>query len=202
MSKLDAKQRGAALIVGMVFLVALSLTALIAMNRTILQERMTGAYRSEQIAYAAAESALRAAEWTIWEYPAVRNLSAPPVPLPSSPLNCLFVCAPESAYPENTQTGLREFTIRAASSVNAAAANPFIGMVRNDLFLTSGIGSQSAFAPVAYREALGVNSPPESFGQGRSGLKGDLRYFRLTSRGYGPTADIERTLQSTFSLVE
>ena len=197
----DRHQQGVALVVGMVFLVALSLTAIIAMNRTILQERMTGAYRAEQIAYAGAEAALRAGEWSLWQYPLVRNLTSPPVPLPGQDLDCLVVCAGEGRYRDGQTTKLQSFKGEAAGTLNTSAQNAYIGMVRNDGFLAAGEGSQAAYPPVVFREALGKEPPDESLVIGQSGLEGSLLYFRLTARGYGPTPDVQRSVQSTFSLV-
>ena len=194
-------QDGVALVVGMVFLVALSLTAIIAMNRTILQERMTGAYRAEQIAYAGAEAALRAGEWSLWQYPMVRNLKSPPVALPGDPLDCLIVCAGEGRYPDGQVTKLSTFKTVGAGTIDTDSQNAYRGMVRNDGFLAAGEGSQAAYAPVVFREALGDPPPPESFGIGQSGLDGTLTYYRLTARGFGPTPDVERNVQSTFSLI-
>ncbi|MBI5329680.1 MAG: hypothetical protein HZB71_03605 [Betaproteobacteria bacterium] len=55
-------QQGAALITSLVFLVMLTLMSLTVFNNAVLQGRMSGTLRDRQIAYAAAESALRDAE--------------------------------------------------------------------------------------------------------------------------------------------
>ncbi len=202
------RQQGVALVVGMVFLVAMSLTALIAMNRTILQERMTGAYRSEQIAYAAAESALRSGEWYLWNFPNVSNLTIPRIAVANQPGDCATVCASEGQYPDGVTTKLYSFKSLAAGTLQTTAtfnggagATGGNGMIANADFLVTGVGSQAHQAPVVYMEGIRGPHDPESFTYGRSGLTGKMVMYRLTARGFGPTPDIERTLQTTFSLV-
>lgn len=55
-------ERGAALIVALVILVALTLVGVTSMQTTTLQERMSGNVRDRNVAFQAAESALRNAE--------------------------------------------------------------------------------------------------------------------------------------------
>ncbi len=60
-----ARQRGIALIMGLMFLVVLTLLGMAAMRGTILEERMAGNARDRDLAFQAAEAALRAAEQQI-----------------------------------------------------------------------------------------------------------------------------------------
>lgn len=55
-------QRGAALIVGLIMLLLLTLIGVAGMRDTLLQEKMAGSMRDREVALQAAESALRAAE--------------------------------------------------------------------------------------------------------------------------------------------
>ncbi len=55
-------QRGFSLIVGLIFLVAITLLGVIAMKNTLLQERMAGGMRDRSLAFQAAEAALRDAK--------------------------------------------------------------------------------------------------------------------------------------------
>ncbi len=57
-----AKQKGAALLLSLVFLVVLTLLGVSAMQGTLLQERMAGNFRASHAAMDAAEAALRAGE--------------------------------------------------------------------------------------------------------------------------------------------
>ena len=58
-------QRGAALIVGLIMLLLLTLVGVAGMKDTMLQERMVGSTRDREVAQQAAEAALRDAEKTI-----------------------------------------------------------------------------------------------------------------------------------------
>lgn len=57
-----ARQRGAALIVGLIMLLLLTLIGVAGMRDTLLQEKMAGNMRDREIALQAAEAALRAGE--------------------------------------------------------------------------------------------------------------------------------------------
>lgn len=61
-NKLKLQQRGATLIVGLIFMVALTLLGVMAMKSTLLQERMAGGSRDHSLAFQAAEAALRDAK--------------------------------------------------------------------------------------------------------------------------------------------
>jgi len=56
------RQAGVALITGLIFMVVLTLLALAAMRTTTLEERMSGNARDRDLAFQAAEAALRAGE--------------------------------------------------------------------------------------------------------------------------------------------
>lgn len=59
---LHRQQRGVTLIVGLIFLVALTLLGVMAMKSAVLQERMAGGSRDHSLAFQAAEAALRDAK--------------------------------------------------------------------------------------------------------------------------------------------
>ena len=56
------RQRGAVLITALVILFVLTLLGVAGMQNTVLEERMAGNYRDRQVAFEAAEAALRAGE--------------------------------------------------------------------------------------------------------------------------------------------
>lgn len=66
-------QRGAVLFVALVFLVLLTLLGLVASGNSVLQERMLGGLRSQQLGLMGAESALRGGEFAVWS--AAQNAS-------------------------------------------------------------------------------------------------------------------------------
>jgi len=60
------RQRGAVLVLAMIFLVLLTLIAISTTGRSLIQERMAGALRNAQQAETSAENALRGVEWNIF----------------------------------------------------------------------------------------------------------------------------------------
>lgn len=61
-------ERGAVLVVALVFLILLTLLAIGASSGSLLQQRMVTATRSAQLATMSGDTALRGAEWNIWNY--------------------------------------------------------------------------------------------------------------------------------------
>src|SRR6188508_3507719 len=61
-------QRGAALVVGLLFLILVTLLATVAMRQSITQERMAGGMRNASLARNGAETALRQGERRIFQY--------------------------------------------------------------------------------------------------------------------------------------
>lgn len=68
-----AHQRGAALIVGLIMLLLMTMVGVAGMRDTLLQEKMAGNMRDREMALQAAESALRAAEISL------SGTTAPPI---------------------------------------------------------------------------------------------------------------------------
>lgn len=62
-----SRQHGAVLVVGLILLIMVTMLGLSAMQGTNLQERMSGNYRDRDLAFQAAEAALRAGEFRIAE---------------------------------------------------------------------------------------------------------------------------------------
>lgn len=60
--KRDCAQRGSALIISLVILLVLTLIGITGMQTTVLEEKMAGNFRDKNIAFQAAESAMRDAE--------------------------------------------------------------------------------------------------------------------------------------------
>lgn len=69
------RQQGMALIMGLIILLVMTLVSISAMRGTMMQERMTGAFAGQQLAFQAAEAALRQAE---------RELSGSSIPIGSA----------------------------------------------------------------------------------------------------------------------
>lgn len=78
----SSRQRGAVLITGLIFLVVLTLLAVAGMRTTILEEKMAGNARDADIAFQAAEAALKAGEQVLTQ-PALPNFAAGTAYLPA-----------------------------------------------------------------------------------------------------------------------
>ncbi|MFD2192193.1 pilus assembly PilX family protein [Pistricoccus aurantiacus] len=66
-------QAGAALVVGLIFLMLMTMLGLSAMQSTVLQERMAGNLRDHEMAFQAAEAALRKGEGELIASPAISS---------------------------------------------------------------------------------------------------------------------------------
>ncbi|GAB4193359.1 MAG: hypothetical protein Tsb002_23810 [Wenzhouxiangellaceae bacterium] len=60
--RLPSRQRGSALFLGILILIVLTLLAVVSSSNSVLQERMTGNFRDQALAFQAAENGLRWAE--------------------------------------------------------------------------------------------------------------------------------------------
>jgi type IV pilus assembly protein PilX len=81
------RQRGAALIVALLLLVVVSLLALSNLQTVALEEKMTGATYDRQLAFQAAEAALREAEWHVETYKPIASYTDADDTCPSSAVN-------------------------------------------------------------------------------------------------------------------
>ena len=197
------RERGAVLFVALVFLVLITLLALTAASTSVLQERMTGGLRNNQLALMGAESGLRGVEWSIWNRSNKGSGSNK------------FDCQPDggstndSCYrvggPNATVTAFRN----AKSWLDPAADG---GQAYATKTLTSMSNAQSsaqlANQPRYLIEDLGrvlpPNSPPSGQGGGRFAIntKGagnqTLESFRITARSTGGNEGSVRAAESYF----
>lgn len=81
-------QRGAVLFVALIFLVLMTLLAVVASNTSIMQERMTGGMRNVQVAQLGADSAVRGMEFQIWSSVGRTNLVCNGTGGPSAAFRC------------------------------------------------------------------------------------------------------------------
>tara|TARA_Y100000310_G_scaffold217218_1_gene218282 strand:+ start:2154 stop:2702 length:549 start_codon:yes stop_codon:yes gene_type:complete len=68
--RIEKRQEGWVLVIGLVVLVMLTIIAMALMRSTLLEEKMAGATRESNLSFQAAESALRAAEKYVDDQPA------------------------------------------------------------------------------------------------------------------------------------
>lgn len=200
------RERGAVLIVALIFLVLLTILAIGASARSLLQERMVGGLRNQQLALMSAETALRGAEWRLWT--STSNVGGH--------LDCLNGsistddgCAVYNpANPPYSATGdVTKF--RTSQGWVTGIGLTYKGANKSTDFTTAGTSTNAAVAlnPVYIIEDMGPEQPPGAGSQHESGSTGpnnvgpgqvNTHIFRITARATGGSQNTVRILQSTF----
>jgi type IV pilus assembly protein PilX len=191
-------QRGAALLVALVFLVLLTVLALASSGGSLLQQKMVGATRNAQLAEWGAESALRGAEWRLWTASSS----------PSTRMKCGETTSLSDCYvfdrlnPNSTvvkfrtargwiTTGATQFTHLNYGSVQTGDASPKL-----------------AADPYYIIEDLGIERPPGVGSQHESGSTGtggagytsiERHLYRITARSPGGNMNTVRVVESIFA---
>lgn len=165
------QQRGAALVTGLIFMVVLTLLSLSAIKATALEERMAGNARDQDLAFQAAEAAVRDAMINV--LPNLKT-SSPFVAGCASGLCKVGVPTPvwETITANNDWNSSK--TASYGQAIPSVAAQPryIIELV------------QGSFAPTGFSAGSGKNDPTVA--------------YRITARGWGFTTQANATVQSTF----
>jgi type IV pilus assembly protein PilX len=204
LNRLARRQGGMVLVVALIFLLLLTILAISASGRSLLQERMVGGLRNSQQAQLAAESALRGAEWRLWT--TTSNLTAP--------LNCGTGVLTGNCYrydPSNAiyqANGLVTNFRTSAGWIDTGAATYKGPSGTVDYTQLSG-NAKLAKNPVYIIEDLGVELPPGITGNlhesGATGSTGTgytssaRHIYRITARATGGNQNTVRVLESTFA---
>lgn len=193
-------QRGAVLVVALIFLLLLTILAISASGRSLLQERMAGGLLNAQQAEMSAQTALRGAEWKLWT--STSSVGAH--------LNCgtgiftdCYIFDPASPI-----TNVVNFRTKPGWAYTAGATT-YKG-VSGAGFTTGTAGSgKLARNPMYMIEDMGVELPPgvsgtlhESGATGASngGAGSTSRHiYRITARASGANQNTVRVLESTFA---
>lgn len=200
------RQRGAVLFVALVFLILLTLLGIMASSQSILQERMTGSVRNNQLGLMGAESGIRAGESKIWNlaYNAANSTPLPPCVSYSSGTNngtdCRYAVTNGTigAKPQAFRTSATWL----ATSTDGAQATP------DSLSGLTGANETASLAtnPRFMIEDLGPDVPPGAGRRGgsnqqeRNGVDaGSHEFFRITSRSQGGSDAVMRVAESVFS---
>lgn len=195
-----ARQRGAVLFVALIMLVLITLLALTASSSSILQEKMVGGMRNQQLSAMGADSGLRGAESWLWNlnFSAVAGQPLPPC-MSSSTGTCVH-------RPQNNGTlklGVQDFRSSHAW-VNPPGGTP--GYVHTLTGLTGDLKTASlARQPAVMIEDMGPNVPPGA-GRQTGAIDSELRtsagksnFYRITARSHGGSSAATRVLESVFS---
>lgn len=204
--RIPRAQRGAVLIVALIFLLLLTLLALSATGRSLLQERMAGGMRNAQQAQMSAQTALRGAEWTLW-----MNTTN----LVGTPLLCGSGVLAGSCYkydPTNTALYGKNGTVtqfRHGQGWITSGATTYKGPSGSVDYTAQSDNAKLAENPVYMIEDLGVELPAGiSSGLHESGATGPTsggytsttrHVYRITARATGGSPNTVRVLQSTFA---
>lgn len=199
------RQRGAVLIVALIFMVLLTILAIGASGRSLLQERMVGGLRSAQQAQMSAETALRGAEWRLWT--STSNVG--------SHLNCLngSISSDDGCAvynPSNPPYGPNGDVTKFRTSQGwvTGVGYTYKGPGKSIDYTASSLGNAAvAQAPVYIIEDMGPEQPPGAGSQHEAGDTGpnnvgpgqvNTHIFRITARATGGNPNTVRVLQSTF----
>lgn len=202
-------QRGAVLVVALIFLILLTILAISASGRSLLQQRMAGGLRNAQLAEVSAETALRGAEWKLWT--STTKLTAPPLMCGSGVLaGSCYLYDPKNTNVYGPNGTVTKF--RTSTAWVSAGATTYKGPDDNIDYTkpTSGYEtSRLAKNPVYIIEDMGVELPPGvSGGLHESGVTGSggggagstsRHVYRITARATGGDANTVRVMESTFA---
>lgn len=173
-------QKGVALVTGLIFLVVLTLISVAAIRSTSLEERMAGNARDQNIAFQAAEAAVR---------DAMKSLGTGVPPASGFVVGCAAgLCENDPITPVwTTITANNEWT----SNKTLAYSGPA---------LTFGNSTSVAIQPRYIIElVVGSNIPSGESASEGAGSSGTLvSSYRVTARGWGLTDKTQATLQTTF----
>lgn len=196
-----ARQRGVVLVIALIFLLLLTILAISASGRSLLQQRMAGGLLNAQRAEMSAQTALRGAEWRLWS--AAANVG--------TGLGCntsLFPGCYDSRPPAPPVADVVNF--RTQPGWVTAGSVEYLGLAGDVDFRTTEHG-KLAENPRYIVEDLGPVVPPGtgtpkesgSTGSG-SGVAGQPSFemYRITARATGGDPNTVRVLESTFDALK
>lgn len=201
LNRVPRRQRGVALVIGLIFLVVISLIATVGMRQSITQERMAGGLRQESLARSGAETAARAGERQLFDHYLTSNGTV----RGSGGAGNLAFYTNEQAAEDFRNARYEDFYTTGADPVDSSWLN-----------LVSGPTTTAALArqPVFIIEELGPVRPPSSGPGGEGGASGganyegsgggspggnsDLMLYRITARATGGVETVVRTVETTF----
>ena len=178
-SRILTRQTGVALVTAMIFLVVLTLLATAGMRGTLLEERMAANSRNHDLAFEAAEAALRDAIFK------VKSGAIAPTSGFTTPCSSSGLCLPSTTGTDNWTT-VFPFGQTTSSSTAATYSGTALSYLANQ--------------PQYIVELLPDTTVPggNSRGIGRSTPSGTATPYRITARGWGMTAEAQATTQATY----
>lgn len=201
-SQSATRQRGAVLVIALIFLLLLTILALSASGRSLLQERMAGGLRNAQQAELSAQTALRGAEWKLWT--STSNIT--------EHLNCGSGVFTDCYIHDPAHPIANVVDFRDAQGWVTAGSTQYKGHAgATDYTAFTGTDEIGDLAknPRYIIEDLGVELPPGvsggmhesgATGAGGTGYASTSRHvYRITARATGGSENTVRVLESTFA---
>jgi type IV pilus assembly protein PilX len=182
------RQRGAVLVLAMIFLLLLTIVAISTSGRSLLQERMAGAMRNAQQAEWSAENALRGVEWNLFNG--------------NANITCYNSSSPGAISPKVTAFRQSSTWITDGATEYKGAAVPIdYSATTADTALSTAVMADNPWYIV---ELLGQDrapndgsSPAKEMGSGGSGTT-EFYLYRITARATGGSPGTIRVVETTF----
>jgi type IV pilus assembly protein PilX len=195
-------QRGAALVMGLIFLVLISLIATVGMRQSVTQERMAGGLRNDSLARSGAETAARAGEREIYDW----YLSSNGTVLAGDDAASQGVFRKDAsnaeafreADPNEFYTGSAD-VLPTALVDYGATADYTARLAEQPVFLTEDLGRvRPQGAGAAMEGGASGTENYEGSGGGSPAGNSDLRIYRITARATGGLETVVRTVETTY----
>ena len=167
----NRKERGAVLIVSLIFLLLMTLLGVTAMRMTMMQERMAGNLREAALTFQAAEVGLSTAENQLQQG--------------IEPQNMVLEGDIDPNYLTNTTWDNAALYTEAQLTVSLA------NIATNPRYIVKFLGTWDPDKNVSSLD-------PGFSGYGLTSNAITVAYYRITARGYGQTGNTFRTVQSFF----
>ena len=188
-------QRGVVLVVALIFLLLLTIIAVAASGRSLLQERMAGALLNAQRAEMSAQTALRGAEWKLFSGASTSGISCGGSAFP--------YCYKYDPLSPNTNV----VNFRTQLGLVTPGSAQYLGP-RDSIDYTATLHGKLADNPRYIIEDMGPVVPPSSglaresgqtgLGGKDSGAGGEAEMYRITARATGGDKNTMVVLESTF----
>lgn len=198
-------QRGAILFVALIFLILLTLLALTATGTSILQEKMTGNLRNNQLGMMGAESAARGGEQFLWQLSYDYSTGQPLPPCAENTVataNCVYRPLPSGGINPAVQAFRTATTWVSAPPNQPAYSKILTGEIEDSK--TASIASQPVISlenigpdlPFGGGQQLGVYDPEQTT------LAGKHEFYRITARSQGGSSAVLRVVESVYSAID
>lgn len=197
-------QHGAVLIVALIFLLLLTMLALSATGRSLLQMHMAGSLRNAQLAEMSANNALRGGEWRLWTS---TSKVGGRLDCQNGQLSSDDACAVYSPGNPPYEAGGDVTKFLTSQGWVTGVGKEYKGTLSSGYTDSSLLTAQLAENPRYIIEDMGRVTPPGGGVQHESGATGPMgngpgqintHIYRITARATGASENTIRVVQSTF----